>query len=95
VVQAAARNIEALRETRLQFLINNIDLACTLLAEARRCGDQVTRVRSLGNARRAFERASALLGRLDVDPSQRKSIDISLQQLKTELLAQGELQEPV
>jgi signal transduction histidine kinase/CheY-like chemotaxis protein len=95
VVQAAARNIEALRETRLQFLINNIDLACTLLTEARRCGDQVTRVRSLGNARRAFERATALLGRLDVDPSQRKSIDVSLQQLKAELLAQGELQEPV
>ena len=90
VLQATARNMHALRETRLQFLANNIDLALTLLKQAGTCSDAVARVRSLSNARRAYERAHALAGRLQLDNDQLDEIELALQQLRTELLAQGE-----
>ena len=90
VMQATSRNIHALREPRLQFVINNIDLALTLLSQARRSSDPGIRIHSLGNARRAYERATALLARLHLDTDQRQSAQRSLQQLKAELLDESE-----
>ena len=90
VMQAAARNMEALRETRLKFVINNLELALTLLWQSRRCNELTIRARSLDNARRAYERANALLVRLQLDAGQKQSIEGSLRQLKAELLAEGE-----
>jgi CheY-like chemotaxis protein len=90
VLQATARNVHALRETRLQFLVNNIDLALTLLKQASTCSDAVTRMQRLSNARRAYERAHALSGRLHLDCEELDEIEIALEQLRAELQARGE-----
>jgi len=90
VMQVAAQNMGTLHETRVQFLINNLDLALTLLWQSRRCSEPTVCSRNLSNARRAYERASALLGRLHLNFEQRQSIEASLQKLKAELLAAGE-----
>ena len=90
VMQTAARNLRAVRETGVQFLINNIDLALTLLSHAKSSNDQAKRARSLGNARRAYERANALLRRLRLDPEQIEAIETPLQQLNAELSAESE-----
>ena len=90
VMQTTARNLRAVRETGVQFLINNIDLALTLLSHANASNDQAKRARTLGNARRAYERANALLRRLRLDPEQIEAIETPLQQLKAELRAEGE-----
>lgn len=89
-VKATARKLETLHETRLQFVLNNIDLAMTLLWQCRRCDDSALRARSLANARRAYERANTLLERLQFAPGQRRFVEGSLRQLKADLLAEGE-----
>jgi hypothetical protein len=68
-------------------LINNIDLALTLLATADASRDPVKRASGLGNARRAYYRAADLLRHVKLDDAEVAAIEERLQRLEAELAA--------
>jgi CheY-like chemotaxis protein/nitrogen-specific signal transduction histidine kinase len=84
-----ARSRRSAVQTGGQLLINNIDLALTLLATADASQDPVKRASGLGNARRAYYRAAGLLRHVKLDDAEVAAIEERLQRLEAELSAAG------
>jgi hypothetical protein len=80
----------ALNQNGVEFLITDLDLACTFLDFAQASWIEETVSRNHNNARKAYETVQHLLKRLTPDAGQRQAIEAKLALLKTRLQAVGQ-----